>query len=105
MSLSLWAWIILASVVAYATKLAGYLVPPRWLESDHMTRVAGTLTIGLLASLTAMNAFSAGQSLTFDARIASLVAAGIALKLRVPFLGVVIIGASAAALLRWLASL
>jgi uncharacterized membrane protein len=101
---SLWAWIILASIVAYATKAVGYLVPPRWLESDRMTRIAGTLTIGLLASLTAMNAFSAGQSLSFDARVGALVAAGIALQLRVPFLGVVIVGACAAALLRFLGS-
>jgi uncharacterized membrane protein len=102
MSLSLWGWILLASGVAYATKMAGYLVPPRLLENEHMTRVAGTLTIGLLASLTAMNAFSAGQSLTFDARIGALIAAGIALKLRVPFLGVVLVGACTAALLRFL---
>lgn len=96
----LWGWIALASAVAYATKLAGYLVPSRFLENEHMTRVAGTLTIGLLASLTAMNAFSAGQSLILDARAGSLVAAGLALALRVPFLGVVIVGALTAALFR-----
>lgn len=101
MSTSLWGWILLASAVAYATKAAGYLVPPRWLENEHMTRVAGTLTIGLLASLTAMNAFSAGQSLSFDARVGALIAAVIALALRVPFLGVVIIGAVVAAALRF----
>ena len=98
--MSLWGWILLASAVAYATKFIGYLVPARWLENDHMTRVAGTLTIGLLASLTAMNAFSAGQSLSIDARVGALIAAAIALWLRVPFLGVVIIGAVVAALLR-----
>lgn len=100
MSLSLWQWVLLASAVAYATKLAGYLVPAQWLESDRMTRVAGTLTIGLLAALTAMNAFSVGQTLAVDARAGALIAAGIALWLRVPFLGVVIVGAVAAALLR-----
>jgi uncharacterized membrane protein len=99
--MSLWAWILLASAVAYATKLAGYLVPVRWLENDHMTRIAGTLTIGLLASLTAVNTFSAGSSLVIDARIGALVAAGIALWLRVSFLGVVVIGAATAALLRF----
>jgi uncharacterized membrane protein len=99
--MSLWAWILLASAVAYATKLAGYLVPARWLENDHMTRIAGTLTIGLLASLTAVNTFSAGSSLVIDARIGALVAAGIALWLRVSFLGVVVIGAATAALLRF----
>lgn len=98
---ALWGWILLASLVAYATKLAGFLVPARLLENDHMSRVAGTLTIGLLASLTAMNAFSAGQVLMLDARVAALLAAGIALWLRVPFLGVVLIGAAAAAVLRF----
>jgi len=101
LSFSLWGWILLASLVAYATKMAGYLVPAKWLENEHMARVAGALTIGLLASLTAMNAFSAGQALTFDARIAALIAGGVALWLRVPFLGVVIVGALAAALLRF----
>lgn len=101
--MSLWGWIILASAVAYLTKLAGYLVPARWLEDERMTRVAGTLTIGLLASLTAVNTVSAGQALAFDARIGALLAAGVALSLRVSFLTVVIIGAATAALLRWLA--
>lgn len=100
MSPSLWGWILVASAVAYATKLAGYLVPSRVLEGKRMTRMAGTLTIGLLASLTAINAFSSGQSLAFDARAGALLAAAIALKLRVPFLGVVVIGAVVAAVLR-----
>jgi uncharacterized membrane protein len=100
MSMSVWTWILIASAVAYATKLSGYLVPSHWLANDRMTRVAGALTVGLLASLTAMNAFSAGQSLAFDARAGSLLAAGVALSLRVPFLGVVIVGAIGAALLR-----
>lgn len=101
MTSSLWGWILLASAVAYATKAAGYLVPPQWLKDERMTRVAGTLTIGLLASLTAMNAFSSGQDLSFDARVGALLASVVALALRVPFLGVVIIGASVAAALRF----
>ena len=99
--MSLWSWILLASAVAYTTKFSGYLIPARWLENERMTRVAGTLTIGLLASLTAINAFSAGQTLAFDARIGALIAAAIALSLRVSFLGVVVIGALVAAALRY----
>lgn len=64
----LWGWLLQACAAVYAIKLAGYLVPARWLENARMTRVAGTLTIGLLAALTAMNAFSAGQALALDAR-------------------------------------
>ena len=67
-----------------------------------MTRVAGTLTIGLLASLTTMNAVSAGQGVVLDARLGALAVAALALLLRLPFLVVVLAGAAAAALLRLL---
>lgn len=99
--MSLTGWLLLACAAAFATKLAGYLVPPRWLENERMTRVAGTLTIGLLASLTAMNAFAGAAGPTLDARLGALLVAGVALWLRAPFLLVVALGAAAAALLRW----
>ncbi len=98
--MTLWGWIVLACVAAWALKFAGYLVPVRWMESPRMSRVAGTLTIGLLASLTTMNALSAGQGLAFDARIGALLVAAVALALRAPFLLVVVLGAVAAALIR-----
>lgn len=98
--MSLWIWILVACAAAYALKLLGYLVPRRWMDNTRMLRIAGTITIGLLASLTAVNAFGSGQSLVVDARLGALVAAAIALLLRAPFLVVVIVGAAAAALLR-----
>ncbi|WP_323960008.1 AzlD domain-containing protein [Arthrobacter sp. JZ12] len=100
--MNLWLWILAACVISYLTKLAGYLVPARLMENPQMTRVAGTLTIGLLASLTAVNTFSTGQALVIDARLAALVAAGVALWLRAPFLVVVLAGAGAAAVARLL---
>ncbi|MGJ9403296.1 AzlD domain-containing protein [Arthrobacter sp. KK5.5] len=98
--MSLWGWILVACAVAYATKLLGYLVPARLLDNPHVTRVAGALTIGLLASLTAVNAFGSGQELALDSRLGALLAAGVVLALRAPFLVVVIVGAATAALLR-----
>lgn len=98
--MSLWSWLLLACAAAYATKLAGYLVPARWLERPRMTRVAGTLTIGLLAALTAVNAFGAERALALDARAVALAVAALALALRAPFLAVVVAGATAAALAR-----
>lgn len=100
--MSLWFWILTASAAAYAIKLLGYLVPRRWTQNERMTRIAGTMTIGLLASLTAVNALGNGQSLAIDARLGSLVAAAIALLLRAPFLVVVIVGAAVAAGLRFM---
>lgn len=100
--MTLWGWILLGCAAAWAIKFAGYLVPVRWLQSPRMSRVAGCLTIGLLASLTAMNTVSAGAGLALDARLGALIAAAVALLLRLPFLVVVLAGAAAAALLRLL---
>ena len=100
--MTLWIWIIVASVVAFFTKLLGYLVPRKLLKNPRIVRIAGTLTIGLLAALTAANTFASGHHLVADARIGALVAAVIALLFRAPFLVVVIVGALAAAGLRLL---
>ncbi|MGO4383620.1 AzlD domain-containing protein [Specibacter sp. RAF43] len=100
--MSLWFWLIVAVILAYATKLLGYLVPAKVLANPRMSRVAGTLTIGLLASLTVVNAAASGNAVVLDARIGALAAAGIALWLKAPFLVVVIVGAAAAAGLRLL---
>nr|WP_210768728.1 AzlD domain-containing protein [Arthrobacter sp. E3] len=98
----MWFWLLVAAALAYLTKLLGYLVPAKVLANPRMSRVAGTLTIGLLASLTVVNAAASGASLVLDARIGALVAAGIALWLKAPFLVVVLAGAAAAAGLRLL---
>jgi Branched-chain amino acid transport protein (AzlD) len=98
--MSLWIWLLIACALAYAWKLVGYFVPARLLEDPRMSRVAGTMTIGLLASLTVVNTFATGQSLVADARLGALAAAAIALALRAPFLVVVLAGAGTAALLR-----
>ncbi|MCL7713277.1 AzlD domain-containing protein [Stenotrophomonas mori] len=100
--MTMWGWVLLASVAAWAIKFCGYLMPVRWMASPRMGRVAGTLTIGLLASLTTMNAVAAGPGIALDARLGALVAAALALAVRLPFLAVVLAGAAAAALLRLL---
>lgn len=100
--MNLWLWILIACALAYLTKLVGYFVPAKLLESPSIMHVAGTMTIGLLASLTVVNAVASGQGLVLDARMGALVAAAVALWLRAPFLVVVISGAAAAALLRLL---
>lgn len=99
--MTLWGFILLACAATYLTKLAGYAVPARWLQNPRMTRVAGAITVALLASLTVMNTFAAGTALVIDARLAALAAAALALWLRLPFLLVVVLGAVAAGLVRW----
>jgi hypothetical protein len=100
--MSLWIWLLVSCALAYAWKLLGYLVPASALRDPRMSRIAGTMTIGLLASLTILNTVASGQALALDARLGALAAAGLALLFRAPFLVVVIAGAAAAAGLRML---
>lgn len=99
--MTLWGYILLACAATYLTKLAGYAIPARWLQNPRMTRVAGAMTVALLAALTVMNTVAAGAALVLDARLAALAAAALALWLRLPFLLVVLLGAVASAAVRW----
>jgi branched-subunit amino acid transport protein len=99
--MSLWTAILLACAACFAIKRAGYAVPARWLHNPRMSRVAGTITVALLAALTVMNTLASGTTLVVDARLAALGVAAVALWWRAPFLLVVVLGAAAAALVRW----
>lgn len=97
----MWGWLLLACLVAFVTKGLGYLIPAERLQHPRILRVAGTMTIGLLAALIVLNTFATdGPSLAVDARVAALGAGAVALALRLPYLVVVLVGAAAAALAR-----
>lgn len=96
----MWAAVLLAGALAMATKAAGYLVPARLLEDPRFARVAGVMTIGLLASLIAVNALADGQALRPDARLVALAVGVAGFAVRLPFIVVVVAGAVAAALAR-----
>ncbi|MFK0256127.1 MULTISPECIES: AzlD domain-containing protein [unclassified Streptomyces] len=92
--MNVWIAIALTAVGCYAVKLAGLLVPAGALERPLVRRLAELLPVALLAALTAQQTFATGQELVLDARAAGLVAAGLALVLRAPFL--VVVGAAVA---------
>jgi uncharacterized membrane protein len=95
-----WIAVLTASAIAYAFKVAGYTVPPSFLEQPRAIGVTEMLPAALLASLVVLQTFSTGTALTLDARAAGLVVAIVALLLRAPFIVVVIAAAVTAALLR-----
>lgn len=103
MTLSLWQWILLACALSFLTKLLGYSLPQRWMRSPKMAQVAASLTVALLAALVVMNTVASGTQLVLDARLGALLVAAVALWLKTPFLLVVVLGAAACALLRWMA--
>lgn len=98
--MSTWTTILLAGALALGLKVAGYLVPQRLLEGRVISSMVALLPIALLAGLVAVQTFSTGQRLTLDARVVALGVALIALRLRAPFIVVVVLAAASAAGLR-----
>jgi hypothetical protein len=97
---ALWVTVLVASAVCFGLKLAGHLVPERWVSSPHVARVAALVTAALLSALVAVQTVGNGQHLTLDARLPALAVAAVALVLRAPFIVVVILAALTAAGLR-----
>lgn len=99
--MSLWTAVLVASALAFALKLLGYVVPAHWLEGQRTSRVTSALPIALLSALVAVQTLTgAGGALVVDARLAAVSVALVALALRAPFLLVVVLAAGTAALLR-----
>ncbi len=96
----MWATAILGSLLVLALKVLGHLVPAHLVERPAVARLAGMLTVALLAALVAVQGATSGRSLALDSRLPALVVAAVAVRLRAPFLLVVVLAAATAALLR-----
>jgi Branched-chain amino acid transport protein (AzlD). len=99
--MTLWTTVLLASGLAFALKLVGYVVPHQTLDHPVISRVTAMLPVALLSALVAVQTFTGqGGRLTLDARAAGVAVAVTALLLRAPFLVVVILASVTAAALR-----
>ncbi|MFF3275356.1 AzlD domain-containing protein [Streptomyces chrestomyceticus] len=87
--MNVWIAIGVTAVGCYLVKYLGLLVPAGALEKPLVKRLAALLPVALLAALTAQQTFSDGHHLLFDAKVAGVGAAVVALLLRAPFLLVV----------------
>lgn len=92
--------ILIASLAVYSWKFFGYLVPERTLEKPVVARIAGLLTVALLAALLATQTMTTQSQIVFDGRLVAVAVAAVLLKLRAPFLVVVVAAAAVAALLQ-----
>ncbi|MDX6197568.1 MAG: hypothetical protein QOJ79_719 [Actinomycetota bacterium] len=98
--MSTWTAVLLTAIGCFALKALGWALPGRVLENDRVRRAAVLLPVALLAGLVVVQAFSSGRSLQLDARAVGLGVAVLAVVLRAPFLVVVVLAATTAALLR-----
>lgn len=95
-----WVAVLAGAAVCYAIKLLGHRVPEHWLAQPRVARIAGLVTVALLAALVAVNTLTDGARVVLDARVAAIAVAAVALALRAPFIVVVALAAVVAAVLR-----
>lgn len=101
--MSIWTTVLLGCALAYALKIAGYVVPHRLLEAPKVMSVTALLPVALLAALVGVQTFVGGEyasSVVLDSRAVAVAVALVALWRRVPFVLVVLLGALTAAGLR-----
>ena len=95
-----WLAIVIGSAAVYSWKFLGYLLPARMVESKVLSKLASFLTIALLAGLVGVQTFIGDGKLEFDARFVALFVAVLLLKLKSPFIVIVIAAGLTAALFR-----
>lgn len=98
----LWWGVLAVAVGCYALKVLGLAVPERLLEHPLTIRAAALIPVGLLAALVAVQGFSTGDEVVFDARVVGLAVAAVLLWRKVPFLPMLLAAAAATALVRLL---
>ena len=99
--MTIWIALVAAALLVWALKSLGYLVPSRWVEGALMSRVAGLVTVALLASLVVSQTLQQGSGLVLDARLPAIGVATILLYFRAPFLLVLLVAGAVAAGLRF----
>jgi len=99
--MTLWGAVVVAALIAFALKLAGFLVPESVLSHPRARRVTAAIPVAMLAALVATQTLGGPDgTLVVDARVAAVGVAVVALLRRAPFIVVVVLGAATAAALR-----
>jgi hypothetical protein len=97
----IWVAVLGGSISCFALKLLGYVIPERFLAHPNIMRVTALIPVAFLAALMPVQTLIGGDGqLVIDARLAGMLVALIALILRVPFLGVIVLASVTAALTR-----
>ena len=89
----IWTVVIVSSVGCFALKLAGHVVPERWLAHPRLQRINALIPISLLSALVVVQGFVTKTHVVIDHRAAGLAVAMAALFAKLPF-PVVVVSAS-----------
>jgi branched-subunit amino acid transport protein len=96
-----WVAVIASSVIAFALKFSGNIIPEKYLENPKVKSISAFVPIVMLSALVVVQTFGVGQALVIDARVVGLIFAVILLLIRAPFIVVVFGAATIAAILRY----
>jgi len=92
--------LIVMTIGTFAMKAAGPLLLGARELPAGLQRVVDLLPAALLAALAAVSTLGDGQHLVIDARLGGVIAAGVALWRRAPFVVVIIVASAVTALIR-----
>ena len=96
-----WVLVIVTAAGCFGLKLAGYLVPPRWLEHPRVRGLVEMMPVALLAALVVVEAVAQGRHIRLNApELAGVAVGAVAVWRKAPFLVVVVLAGLTAALLR-----
>lgn len=99
-----WLVVALVGLATIVIKALGPVLLGGRSLPDGVARVVTLLAPALLAALVAIDTFGDGRSLTLDARVVGLAAAGVAIWRKAPILMVVVVAAAATAVVRAVAA-
>ena len=92
-----WVSLIGGSVVVFALRYAGHLVPEKYLAHPRVMRINSLIPVALMSALVAIETFTKQGALVLDQRVAGFAVAVVALLLKAPFAVVVVSAAAASA--------
>ena len=95
----LWIGVIGASIALFALRYSGYLVPEKFLTNTRMLRINTLIPIALLSALVGVQTITEKGKWVIDQRVAGVLVALIALRLKAPYFVVVISAALTSALI------
>ena len=81
----LWAAVIGASALCFLLKLLGYSLPESFLSNPRLQRINALIPVVLLSALVASQTLTKESSVIVDHRLAGVLVAALALKMRVSF--------------------
>jgi len=96
---AMWIGVLGTSAIAFFLKFMGHSIPEKYLTNPRMLRINTLIPIALLSALVGVQTLTEKGKWVIDQRLAGVIVALIALRLKAPYFVVVISAALTSALI------